>query len=99
MIIDGKTRHVDRHYAILPSPTFFLCEFVVANPLDCFTTGKRLDFISDAQVLHQTIARRSRNLRTLQKAAVVVDSLVIASLVIATLVIAALVLCRFGLSS
>ena len=72
MVIDSKARHVNRHYAILPSPTFLLCEFVVANPLDCFTTGKRLDFISDSQVLHQTIARRSRDLRTLQKAAVVV---------------------------
>jgi hypothetical protein len=52
MIIDRKTGHADRHYAILPSPAFFLCEFVVANPLNCFTTGKRLDFISDSQVLH-----------------------------------------------
>jgi hypothetical protein len=52
MIIDSKARHVDRHYVILPGPTFFLCEFVVANPLNCFTTRKRLDFISDSQVLH-----------------------------------------------
>src|SRR5262249_30784887 len=42
MIIDSKARHVNRHYAILPSPTFLLCEFVVSNPLDCFTTSKRL---------------------------------------------------------
>src|SRR5262249_41615945 len=36
MIIDRKTGHADRHYAILPSPAFFLCEFVVANPLNSF---------------------------------------------------------------
>src|ERR1700730_11500179 len=70
MIIDSKARHTDRHYAILPSPAFFLCELVVANPLNGFTTGKGLDLISNLQFLHQTIARRSRNLSTLQKAAV-----------------------------
>jgi hypothetical protein len=52
MIIDSKARHADRQYAFLPTPTFFLCEFVVANPLNCFPTGKRLDLISDSQVLH-----------------------------------------------
>jgi hypothetical protein len=52
MIVDRKTHHADRHYAILPSPAFFLCELVVANPLNCFTAGKRLDFVSDSQLLH-----------------------------------------------
>src|SRR5438105_10358454 len=108
MIIDSKARHVNRHYAILPSPTLLLCEFVVANPLDCFTTGKRLDFISDAQVLHSTIARRSRNFRTLQKAAtaavvdviviVIVDVIVIV-VVVTIIVIIVVVLCRCGLFS
>jgi hypothetical protein len=52
LVIDGKTSHTDRHYAILPSPTFFLCELVVANPLNGLTTGKRLNFISNLQFLH-----------------------------------------------
>jgi hypothetical protein len=62
MIIDRKARHADRHYAILPSPAFFLCKFVVANPLNSFATRKRLNFISNLQFLYQTITRRSRNL-------------------------------------
>ena len=69
MIIDSEACHADRHYAIVPRPTFFLCELVVANPLNCFATGKRLDFISNSQVLHWTIARWSRNLCAFQKAA------------------------------
>src|SRR6516162_3414304 len=91
-IIDRKAGHADRHYAILPSPAFFLCEFVVANPLNGFTTGKRLNFISNLQFLHQTIARRSRNLRTLQKAgeAPAVAALAVAALAIAALAVAAL---------
>jgi hypothetical protein len=93
MIIDSKGRHVDRHYVILPSPTFFLCEFGVANPLNCFTTRKRLDFISDSQLLHETISQRSRNLRTLQKAAVVV-----AVAVTVAVAVAVIVFCRCGLS-
>jgi hypothetical protein len=52
MFIDSKARHTDRHYATLPSPAFCLIEFVVANPPNFFATGKRLDFISDSQVLH-----------------------------------------------
>jgi len=59
MIIDRKARHADWHYAILPSPAFLLRESVVANPLNSFTTRKRLNFISDLQFFHQTIARRS----------------------------------------
>jgi len=66
MIIDRKARHADRHYAILPSPAFFLCEFVIANPPNGFTTGKRLNLISNLQFLHRTIARGSRNLCPLQ---------------------------------
>jgi hypothetical protein len=62
MIIDRKARHADRHYAILPDPAFFLCEFGIANPINGFTTGKCLNFISNLQFLHRTIAEWSRNL-------------------------------------
>jgi hypothetical protein len=47
MIIDRKARHADRHYGILLSPAFFFCEFVIANPLNGFRTGKRLNFVPD----------------------------------------------------
>jgi hypothetical protein len=87
MITDRKARHADRPYAILPWPAFFLCELVVANPLNGFTTRKRLNFISNLQFLHQAIARRSRNLRTLQKAG---EALVVVAAVV--------IFCRCGLS-
>jgi hypothetical protein len=60
--VDLGNPTAERHYAILPSPAFFLCEFVVANPLNGFTIGKRLNFISNLQFLHRTIAGRCRNL-------------------------------------
>jgi hypothetical protein len=52
MIIDRKACYADRHYAILPGPAFFLCEFVIGNPLNGFTTGKGLNFVSNLQFLH-----------------------------------------------
>src|SRR5712671_3610417 len=66
MIVDRKARDADRHYAIRPSPAFFLCEFAVANPLDGFMAAKRMNFISDLQFLHWTIARGSRYFCPLQ---------------------------------
>jgi hypothetical protein len=47
--------------------TGILCDLVVADPLNCFATGKRLNFVSNSQVLHWTIARRNRNPRAVQK--------------------------------
>src|SRR5712671_2336910 len=66
MIIDRKARSADRHYAIRPSPVIFLCEFAVANPLDGLTAAKCMNFISDLQFLHWTIARGSRYFCPLQ---------------------------------
>src|SRR6266436_2751549 len=69
MIINRRACHADRHYAVVPSPAFFLREFGVADPLDGLTAGKRLNLISNLQFLHWTVTRGSQNLCPLQQTA------------------------------
>ena len=50
---DHRSQKPHGSAVVMPSPAF-LFEFVVANPLDSFTTGKRPNFIRFA-VLYQMI--------------------------------------------
>src|SRR6266436_8317205 len=67
MLINRKARDADRHYAIRPSPAFFLCEFVVADPLDGHGAGQGPELIPDLQVFDRTLADRSRHARSPQQ--------------------------------
>src|SRR5258706_8816856 len=93
MLINRKARDADRHYAIRPSPAFFLCEFVVADPLDGHGAGQGQELIPDLQVFDRTLADRSRHACSPQQTghsslSAAIARAVIAPVVIATVVIA-----------
>src|SRR5215467_14179964 len=99
MLINRKARDSDRHYAIRPSPAFFLCEFVVADPLDGHGAGQGQKLIPDLQVLDRTLADRSQHARSPQQTGHSSLSAAIARAVIAPVVIAPVVIAPVVIAS